>query len=48
LQENVEDITLESTSITKKMLERAYKSKKDWYITSDEAIRLRVIDEIIS
>ena len=48
LQENIEDITLESTSITKKMLERAYKSKKDWYITSVEAVRLRVIDEIIS
>lgn len=48
LQQAVEEITLESTSITKKMLEKAYRSKKDWYITSEQAIKLRVIDEIIS
>jgi hypothetical protein len=29
------------------MLEKAYKGKKDWYMDSQEAIRLRVIDQII-
>jgi ATP-dependent Clp protease protease subunit len=47
LQQSVEEITLESTAITKKMLEKAYKGKKDWYISSDQAIKLRIIDEII-
>jgi hypothetical protein len=44
----VEEITLESTAITKKMLEKAYRGKKDWYITSEQAIKLKIIDEIIS
>jgi len=48
LQQSVEEITLESTSITKKMLEKAYRGKKDWYMSSEQAIKLRVIDEIIS
>jgi hypothetical protein len=30
------------------MLEKAYRGKKDWYLNSDQAIKLRVIDEIIS
>jgi ATP-dependent protease ClpP protease subunit len=48
LQQSIEEITLESTAITKKMLEKAYRGKKDWYLNSDQAIKLRVIDEIIS
>ena len=48
LQQAVEEITLESTAITKKMLEKAYRGKKDWYITSEQAIKLKIIDEIIS
>lgn len=47
LQKSIEDITLESTAITKKMLEKVYKGKKDWYISSEQAIKLKVIDEII-
>jgi len=47
LQEIVEDITLKNTSISRKMLEKAYKGKKDWYLDSKEAIKLGVIDEII-
>jgi len=47
LQKSVESITLEKTKITKKMLERIYKAKKDWYLDSEKAIKLGVIDEII-
>ena len=47
LQEEIEEITLESTSITKKMLEKAYKGKKEWYLTSEKALKLKVIDEIL-
>jgi ATP-dependent protease ClpP protease subunit len=47
LQQSIEEITLESTSITKKMLEKAYRGKKDWYLSSGEAIKLRIIDQII-
>jgi len=47
LQEEIEDITLSNTAITKKMLERIYKGKKDWYIDTQEAIKLRIIDQVI-
>lgn len=47
LQKQVEEITLEQTGITAKKLERIYKEKKDWYMDSEEAIKLKVIDEII-
>ena len=47
LQKQVEEITLEQTGITAKKLERIYKAKKDWYMNSNEAIKLKVIDEII-
>jgi ATP-dependent Clp protease protease subunit len=47
LQETTEDITLRKTSISKKMLEKVYKGKKDWYMDSREALKLGVIDEII-
>ena len=47
LQKQVEEITLQQTGITAKKLERIYKAKKDWYMDSNEAIKLKVIDEII-
>ena len=47
LQKQVEEITLQQTGITAKKLERIYKAKKDWYMDSIEAIKLKVIDEII-
>jgi ATP-dependent Clp protease protease subunit len=47
LQKQIEEITLEQTKIPKKKLERVYKTKKDWYMDSEEAIKYKVIDEII-
>lgn len=47
LQKMLEDHTLEFTKITAKRLEKVYKGKKDWFIDTDEALKLRIIDEII-
>lgn len=47
LQKMIEDHTIECTKITAKKLERVYKGKRDWYIESDEALKLKVIDEVI-
>lgn len=47
LQYMIESITLKKTKITKKKLEKIYKTKKDWYMSSSEALKLGVVDEII-
>jgi len=47
LQSMIEEITLSNTKITSKKLEKVYKAKKDWFIDSDEALKLHVIDEVI-
>ena len=47
LQTIIEEITLENTKITQKKLDRIYKIKKDWFMDSDEALKLKVIDEVI-
>ena len=47
LQSMIEEITLSNTKITSKKLEKIYKTKKDWFIDSDEALKLHVIDEVI-
>jgi ATP-dependent protease ClpP protease subunit len=47
LQELIEQLTLEKTKITAKKLERIYKTKKDWYMTAEEALKLKVVDEIV-
>jgi len=47
LQKMLEDHTLEFTKISAKKLERVYKGKKDWFIDTDEALKLRIIDEVI-
>ena len=47
LQKMIESHTLELTKISKKKLEKVYKSKKDWFIDSDEALKLKIIDEIL-
>ena len=43
----IEEITMSNTKITSKKLEKIYKTKKDWFIDSDEALKLHVIDEVI-
>lgn len=47
LQTMVEEVTIEKTNISKKKLNEIYKGKKDWYISSSEALELGAIDEII-
>jgi ATP-dependent protease ClpP protease subunit len=47
LQKMIEDVTLQNTRITEKKLEKIYKTKKDWFMDSEEALKLKVIDEIL-
>lgn len=47
LQDKMENITLSKTKITKKKLKEILKEKKDWYMDSNEALKLGVVDEII-
>ena len=47
LQKMIEEHTLELTKITEKKLEKVYKTKKDWFIDSEEALKLKIIDEIL-
>jgi len=47
LQEIIEDHTIEYTAITKEKLEKVYKKKQDWYISTKEALKLKIIDEVI-
>jgi ATP-dependent protease ClpP protease subunit len=47
LQDLIEEITLENTNFTRKKLEKIYKSKKNLWINSDQALKLGVIDEIV-
>ena len=42
----IEEITLESTNISKKKLKEVYDGKVDWFINSKEAKELGVIDQI--
>ena len=47
LQQKIEDMTLEKTSISKKKLKEILKNKIDWYMSAEEALALGVIDEIL-
>jgi ATP-dependent Clp protease protease subunit len=47
LQDLMEKIVLSRTKITKKKLEEIYNMKTDWYMSSSEALKFGVIDEII-
>jgi ATP-dependent Clp protease protease subunit len=47
LQKQLEDIVKEKTDITKKRLREIFDTKKDWYMTSEEALELNVVDEIL-
>lgn len=48
LQKMLEEHTIEYTKIAAKKLEKIYKGKKDWYIDTNEALKLKIIDEVIS
>jgi ATP-dependent Clp protease protease subunit len=47
LQEQLESIVKEKTNISKKKLKEILDTKKDWYMTSEEALSLGVVDEIL-
>jgi len=47
LQKSIEDITFDRTNITRKRLKEVFKGKFDWFMSSDEALKLGVVDEII-
>lgn len=47
IQQMLEDHVLEKTTLSKKQLEENYGAKKDWYISSKEAIKYNIIDTII-
>ena len=47
LQEKIEEMTLSKTKIAKKRLKKVLDNKIDWYMSATEALKLRVIDEII-
>lgn len=47
LQALLEKITLDRTKISKEKLAKVYKTKKDWFMSAEEALNLGVIDKII-
>ena len=47
LQDVIEKHTLRHTAISKKKLEKVYKTKLDWFITAEQAERLKIIDATI-
>jgi len=47
LQSMIEEHTLEYTKISDKKLKKVYKGKRDWFIDTKEALKLKIIDEVI-
>lgn len=47
LQNKLEEFTLRKTKISKDKLDQIRKEKRDWYMTSQEAKELSVVDEIL-
>lgn len=47
LQKQLESIVKEKTNISNKKLKEILDTKKDWYMTSEEALSLGVVDEIL-
>lgn len=47
LQKTLESIVKDKTDITKKKLREILETKKDWYMTAEEALELNVVDEIL-
>lgn len=47
LQKIIEDHTLARTKMTTKDLEKCYNEKRDWYMTSKQALKHGVVDSII-
>lgn len=47
LQDKLEELTLRKTKISKEKLDQIRKEKVDWFMDSEEALKLGVVDEII-
>ena len=47
MQKDIETLTLKKTKISKEKLEKIFKEKKDWYIESNQCLKLGIVDEII-
>lgn len=47
LQDTLEKIVIKNTLITKKKLEKVRSRKFDWHMDANEALKLKVIDEIL-
>lgn len=47
LHKLIEDIVLDKTTITKQQIEDVHNHKKDWYISPGEALKYKIIDQII-
>lgn len=47
LQKTLESIVKDKTDISKKKLREILETKKDWYMTAEEALELNVVDEIL-
>ena len=47
LQKILDNIILSRTKITKRQLTSIYNHKKDWYINSEEALKYKIVDQII-
>jgi ATP-dependent Clp protease protease subunit len=47
LHKIIEKLILEKTNISKKQIKNIHNHKKDWYINSEEALKYKIIDQII-
>lgn len=47
VQRLMEKLTLRKTKIPKEELKAVYKQRRDWFITSKEALKLGIVDEIL-
>jgi len=47
LQKVIEEMTLETTKITKDKLDKVYKKKQDWYMDAKDAFKWGCVDEIV-
>ena len=47
LHKLIEEMVLNKTTITKEQIEDVHNHKRDWYINSEEALKYKIIDQII-
>ena len=48
LQKVIEEMTLETTKITKDKLDKVYKKKQDWYMDAKDALKWGCVDVIVT